>query len=70
MNINEKSAKYVEALTSLPEELRPHYRSLVEQYAFHTTKFYGKGYVAYKVLAALIKDGWRQSVDASHDVLE
>ncbi|HKQ56395.1 MAG TPA: hypothetical protein VJY35_00890 [Candidatus Eisenbacteria bacterium] len=57
------SPKYLEALESLPEELRPIYHRLVEEYAFHTDVSYGRGYVAYRVLAALVRDGWRPTED-------
>lgn len=57
--VNRQSEKYIEARDSLPQDLRPIFEELVEQYAFHTTKLYGSGYVAYKVLAALVVDGWR-----------
>jgi len=40
---------------------------LVDEYAFHTTKHYGRGYIAYKVLADLVKDGWKPSNSKSHD---
>lgn len=55
------SPKYLEARATLPEELRPIYDRLVEEYAFHTTVKFGRGYVAFWVLAALVKDGWRPS---------
>ena len=54
-----KSIKYQDAKASLPEDLKPVYEDLVKQYAFHTEKLYGRGYVAYSVLAALVRDGWR-----------
>lgn len=57
------SPKYVEALESLPEELRPIYDRLVEEYAFHTEVSYGRGYVAYRVLADLVREGWRPPSD-------
>ena len=31
----------------------------IDEYVFHTKKRYGRGYVAYSVLADLVKDGWR-----------
>ena len=54
-----QSPKYLEARESLPANLRPIYDRLVEEYAFHTEVSYGRGYVAYKVLAALVREGWR-----------
>ena len=57
--MNKTSVKYLEARESLPEELRPIYDPLVDEYLFHTGVSYGRGYVAYRVLAALVRDGWR-----------
>jgi len=54
----EKSEKYQEALRSLPKELQPIFRQLVEEYAYHTQLIYGKRYVSYIVLAELVKSGW------------
>jgi len=57
--LNKTSAKFLEARDSLPEALRPVYDQLVEEYKFNTEVAYGHGYVAYKVLAALVRDGWK-----------
>lgn len=54
----EKSEKYQKALESLPENLRPIFRQMVEEYAFQTHVKYGKGYVAYEVLAEMVRAGW------------
>lgn len=54
-----KSQKFQEAREALPEDLKGIYDDLVEQYAFHTERLYGRGYVAYRVLASLVRDGWR-----------
>jgi len=59
MRINKTSIKYLSAKESLPKHLHTIYDQLVEEYIFHTEKHYGKGYVAYSVLADLVKDGWR-----------
>ncbi len=59
------SSKYREAEESLPKELRPTYKNLVEQYEYMTTLYYGRGYVAYKVLAELVLAGWRLSGEPS-----
>jgi hypothetical protein len=53
------SLKYLQARESLPEELRPIYDRLVDEYSFHTQVRYGRAYVSYRVLAALVRDGWR-----------
>jgi hypothetical protein len=51
--------KYAAAMSSLPEELRPIYRALVEEYKFHALVRYGRAWVAYDVIADLVKSGWR-----------
>jgi hypothetical protein len=61
--INKGSPKFLEARDSLPEDLRPIYDRLVEEYSFHTHVSYGRGYVAYRVLAALVREGWRPPPD-------
>lgn len=53
------SPKYQEARNSLPEELRIIYDELVADYASRTFEIFRRGYVAYRVLAQLVKDGWR-----------
>ncbi len=55
------SAKYIEAEATLPDELKDLYRKLVQDYEDLTNMYYGRGYVAYKVLADLILMGWRPS---------
>ena len=62
MDAVKPTPKYVEARDSLPRELQPIYEQLVEEYAFHTTVYHGRGYVAYRVIAALVRDGWRPTV--------
>ena len=59
MSSGKKSEKYLSAKESLPKNLHPVYDKLVDEYMFHTNKRYGRGYVAYNVLADLIRDGWR-----------
>ena len=63
-----ESPKSQAAEGRLPEELRPIYRQLVEQYAFSTTVRYGRGYVAYEVIADLILAGWRASAPPHPDI--
>lgn len=59
MNFNDKSPKYIAAKESLPEDLQPLFAALVNDYAFFALKNYGKNWVAYAVLAELVKTGWR-----------
>lgn len=58
--INVDSPKYIEARKSLPVDLQPVFDELVSEYAFLTTKHYGMGYVAYRVIAELVRAGWRK----------
>lgn len=57
------SPKHREAEAKLPAELRAVYRQMVEQYEFLTHLKYGRGYVAYEVLAEMVLAGWRPSAD-------
>ncbi len=59
MKASKASPKFIEARNSLPENLRPVYDQMVEQYAFHALVLYGRDWVAYKIIAALVRDGWR-----------
>ncbi|GMV98229.1 MAG: hypothetical protein HRF43_12675 [Phycisphaerae bacterium] len=56
-----RSLKNQEARESLPAELQPIYDELVTDYRWATVKRYGTGYVAYSVLADLVRAGWRPS---------
>ena len=62
-----KSEKFTEARETLPEELRETYDRLVDEYHFATIQKYGSGYVAYPVLAELIRTGWRPTEDQIED---
>jgi len=63
MTSKRNTPKYQEARNTLSEELRPLFDQLVDEYHFHTVAHYGQGYVAYKVLASLVRDGWRPAAD-------
>ena len=60
-----ESPKFRTALERLPNELRDVFERLVKEYAYLTEVRYGRGYVAYEVLADLVLAGWRPSA-ASH----
>ena len=49
----------------LPSELRPYFDSLVETYKYHALISHGSPFVSYKVLACLVREGWRKSADPS-----
>lgn len=61
MNTEIRSEKHEEARNTLPEELKPLFDDLVEDYRFAVHLRYGKRFVSYIVLADLIKAGWRRS---------
>lgn len=58
-----QSEKYQKALAGLPAEWQPVYEQLVADYSWQTAKLFGKGYVAYDVLAAMVRAGWRKSAE-------
>jgi hypothetical protein len=62
-----RSPKDDEARNSLPAELQPVYDELVADYRWATVKRYGQGYVAYSVLADLVRAGWRPGVRRGDD---
>ncbi len=43
----------------LPEELREHYDTLVQWYRYYATVHHRSPFVSYKILADLVRDGWR-----------
>jgi hypothetical protein len=53
------SPKFHEAREGLPEELRGVYDQMVADYSWCTAAKYGRGYVAYAVLADMVRMGWR-----------
>jgi len=57
------SAQYRLEREALPPELRPAFEALVESYRFHAFVIYEKPFVSYRVLAALVRDGWRASTE-------
>ena len=61
MPIDTPKAKEAEA--TLPDDLRPVYRQMVQDYEFLTHLKYGRGYVAYSVLAQMVLTGWRSSAE-------
>ena len=54
---------YQEARAALPEELREPFDHLVEDYKFNAAKVHGSRMYSPKVLAELIKAGWRLEGD-------
>jgi len=58
-----RSEKHEEARRSLPDQLKSIFDELVEDYKFSTATRYGQGYVAYIVLADLVRVGWRHTAE-------
>ncbi len=55
MGVNPRSDKHVQARNNLPVELKPVVDELVEDYKLAMIQRYGQGYVAYTVLADLVR---------------
>ena len=61
MDKNQQPDKREHARNTLPDDLKPVFDELVEDYKFATIKQFGRGYAAYMVLADLIRVGWRHT---------
>lgn len=67
-----RSPGYVEEHDKLPVDVRPVFELLVDEYKFHATRHHKHPFVSYKVLAELVRSGWRplqseyDSKDAGH----
>ncbi len=46
---------------ALPEDLRIVFDAIVETYRFYAFIHYERPFVSYKILADLVRDGWRPS---------
>ena len=62
LNFNESSEKYLKAKEKLPKELHDIYRQLVDEYAYHALQCYGRNWVAYDVIAELVRSGWHPNL--------
>ena len=62
-----ESPKSKQAEDRLPEELKPIYKRMVEEYCYLTKLRYGREYVAYEVIADMILAGWRPSAKPHKD---
>jgi len=58
-----ESPKFREAEQRVPDDLRPIFHRLVKEYEYLTALTYGRGYVAYQVLADLVLAGWRPAAE-------
>jgi len=55
------SVAYRETRAELPDELRPVYDDLVQWYRYFAAFHYSHPFVSYKILADLVREGWRMS---------
>jgi len=62
-----RSDKHEHARSELPEELKPVFDDLVNDYKFFATKHHGKAFASYGVLAELVQSGWRLSAKPSKE---
>ena len=58
-----RSEKFLEHREALPDVLQSIYDQFVDEYHFATIRIYGRGYVAYPVLAEMVRQGWRPSAE-------
>ena len=59
-----RSENHELARNSLPDELKPIFDDFVNDYRFAATKFHGAPFVSYKVLAWMVRMGWRLTAEA------
>jgi hypothetical protein len=61
MEGDQRTKPNLEEREKLPEELQEPYDALVEAYRYYAIVHYRHPFVSYKVLAELVRDGWRLS---------
>jgi hypothetical protein len=59
------SEKHAEARGTLPDELLGAFDALVADYKFYSSIYYGARLVSYRILADLVRSGWRPPPDKS-----
>lgn len=59
----ERGPKFAAARESLPEALRPTYDLMVASYSFYSLKHHGREWVSYRIIAELVKEGWRPAIN-------
>lgn len=63
MNEVKRTDKHEAARMNLPEELRPVFDQLVEDYRFAATVHHGSPFVSYVALAEIVQAGWRLAAE-------
>ena len=63
MTKEKMNPKMEKEFESLPNELKPIFKRIVDEYQYHCVLKYGRPFVSYAVLADLVRDGWRPTHD-------
>ena len=63
MDEPKRSEKHEAARNTLPDELKPVFDDFVADYRFAATMHHGSPFVSYRVLAEMVKAGWRLSAE-------
>ena len=58
-----RTENHENARNSLPDNLKPIFDDFVDDYRFAATKHHGSPFVSYKVLAEMVRTGWRLGAD-------
>lgn len=67
MSDQPRSEKHETARNTLPDELKPVFDDLVDDYRFAATKHHGSPFVSYVVLAEMVRMGWRLGAETIKD---
>ncbi len=67
MSDTPRTEKHEEARNSLPDDLKPVFDELVEDYKFASVVKLGRAFVAYNILAEIVRVGWRRIEDRPSD---
>ena len=58
-----RTENHENARNSVPDQLKPVFDDFVNDYKFAATKFHGSPFVSYKVLAEMVRMGWRLAAE-------
>lgn len=59
MSEQKRTKNHEDARNTLPDDLKPIFDDFVGDYKFVATKYHGSPFVSYKVLAEMVRMGWR-----------
>lgn len=65
MNDKPRTDKHEQARNALPDDLKPIFDELVEDYKFASVTQLGRAYVSYSILAEIVRVGWRHVADST-----